>query len=72
MSRAYNEARVAIKKAVRLEVLIMTCGEHTDTEILRDVHEALLRAGEITSVVVKIKEKHERILALDSGEEAIA
>jgi hypothetical protein len=56
-------------KALKLEVLVLTDALETDTEILRVVDSALSK--EYRSVVVKIKESHEKIIA-DIGRDAEA
>lgn len=62
---------MAIYKAVKLEVLILTEPTQTDKEIAEWVRDAMTDYCEFTGIVVKIVEKHERVVT-NFGDEPVA
>lgn len=53
---------MALYKAVKLEIMILTEADLSDAEILKWSEDAMLNFCDFREAVVKIKEKHERII----------
>lgn len=58
-------------KALKLEIMILTPADLSDEDVIKWTEEALLNYAEFDEVIVKIKEKHERIIhEMDASAEA--